>query len=50
MLCLQDGDYCTPDPCLHGGTCYNGADSYICVCDNGYHGIICETSTNISNY
>ena len=30
---------------MNGGTCSNGADSYICECDSGYTGVDCETTS-----
>ena len=44
---LSDIDDCTPNPCLYGGTCVDGVDSYTCTCIAGYNGINCGTSKYI---
>src|SRR5436190_5842568 len=36
-------DHCSPNPCIHGGTCENGAAGYTCQCAPGYTGTSCET-------
>ena len=33
---------CTPNPCLHEGTCVESADHYRCECAPGYHGPLCQ--------
>jgi len=38
-----DIDDCTPDPCLHGGTCVDGVNKYTCTCAPGYEDINCQT-------
>jgi hypothetical protein len=38
----QDPDNCTPNPCMNGGTCTDGIDSYACVCVEGLSGSNCE--------
>ena len=35
---------CHSMPCLNSGTCtVVGVDSYMCICQVGYHGALCET-------
>nr|QKY88634.1 neurexin 4-like [Tetracapsuloides bryosalmonae] len=37
-------DYCTPNPCLHGGYCTQNTLNYSCIClHTGYTGVDCET-------
>lgn len=41
-LSYQGADLCLPiNPCLHGGTCYNALDTYICHCPPRYSGNNC---------
>ena len=49
MLIIQitDIDDCEPNPCEHGGTCTDGADSYTCECVDGYTGVDCQTSMTL---
>ena len=35
---------CSSDPCLNGGTCLNGANSFVCQCVTGFMGSACETA------
>ncbi len=41
---IPDIDECLPDPCLNGGTCIDGDNSYICSCLPGYDGVNCSNS------
>ena len=36
---------CEPVPCIHG-SCTDDYNSYICVCESGYTGTICDQGTN----
>ena len=36
--CGTNIDDCASFPCQHGGTCVDGADTYICVCTSGFQG------------
>lgn len=38
-----DVDECASVPCMNGGSCVDGIDSYSCVCAAGYSGILCQT-------
>ena len=40
---FADIDDCSPDPCLNGGTCRDGVNSFTCTCALGYNGITCST-------
>ena len=41
-LSYSGADLCLPiNPCLHGGTCYNALDTYICHCPPRYSGNNC---------
>ena len=45
LLCIVDSKPCDSNPCLHSGTCTNGAvKGYTCKCSAGYTGPICEHS------
>ena len=37
-----DFNDCDPSPCINGGSCIDGVDSYTCVCHPGYQGNNCE--------
>ena len=37
-LCESNIDDCAGDPCLNGGTCIDGLNSYECECAEGYVG------------
>ena len=39
-----DIDECTSNPCLHGGTCIDQVNKYVCNCPAGTEGDRCETS------
>ena len=39
-----DINECAGDPCLNGGTCTDGVNSYTCSCAAGFTGKDCETS------
>ena len=41
------GEYnCVGDPCKNGGRCLDGANTYSCVCPEGYNGRQCENDIN----
>ena len=37
-----DNNECNSNPCINGGTCMNGVNSYTCNCRPGYSGTRCE--------
>lgn len=39
--CQYRIDDCAEDPCLFG-TCFDGSNSYLCVCESGYNGTNCD--------
>ncbi|TNF33867.1 MAG: hypothetical protein EP329_07855 [Deltaproteobacteria bacterium] len=43
--CAVDHDDCAPNPCLNGGTCTDGVDSFTCACVGAWTGTTCEIST-----
>ena len=42
--CAVNHDDCAPDPCLNGGTCSDGVDSFSCACAAGYEGPTCAVN------
>jgi len=36
-------NYCSPNPCLNGGTCTNTTSTYTCTCAGGWGGSNCAT-------
>lgn len=43
MLADSDVNECASNPCLHGSTCIDHANSFTCNCATGYTGTQCET-------
>ena len=43
--CEANIDECASAPCLHGGACADGADSFSCSCAASYSGDLCEVPT-----
>ena len=43
-LFFLDIDECKSTPCLNGGLCVDGINSYTCKCKENYMGKNCETS------
>ena len=37
-LCENDIDECAEEPCLHGGTCEDGVNEYVCNCSSVWSG------------
>lgn len=42
MLLITDINECDPNPCEFGATCVDGANSFACVCQQGFKGFRCE--------
>ena len=40
--CEATLDGCDPNPCLNGGSCFDGAQSVYCMCPDGWDGATCE--------
>ncbi|CAL8091500.1 unnamed protein product [Calicophoron daubneyi] len=45
--CHEPVNHCEEDPCLNGGTCINGLESYECLCEDGFVGEQCETPLDL---
>ena len=41
----ENPDDCASNPCLNGGTCYDGFRNFTCVCAGGYSGANCSGKT-----
>eukprot|EP00057_Strongylocentrotus_purpuratus_P007066 XP_011661540.1 PREDICTED: uncharacterized protein LOC105437059 [Strongylocentrotus purpuratus] len=48
-LPCTDPNECEPNPCLNGGTCTDGVNSFSCTCRAGYYGPICDEGINECN-
>ena len=46
--CQTNIDECAVNPCLNGGTCADGINSYTCTCPAGYGGATCSCATSSS--
>ena len=44
---ISDIDECVSNPCLNGGTCHDGVNSFTCTCTLGYIGPTCNQSRYI---
>ncbi len=45
FACDHNIDDCAAQPCLNGGACTDGVNSYTCTCAAGFSGTNCETPT-----
>ena len=43
-IIFSDIDNCDPNPCVNGGVCTDGINSYTCTCAEGYTGENCVES------
>ena len=39
-FCEEHINECASNPCLHGGTCFDGINDFRCACKDGFEGII----------
>jgi len=47
LLCDNNSDYCSPNPCQHDGTCSSEDDAFSCDCTGtGFEGTKCQTNIN----
>jgi len=44
---FADIDECSSSPCMSGGTCKDGDNSFTCTCVSGYSGAMCNIGRNI---
>ena len=42
IFILSDIDECNPNPCLHGGNCFDAVNNYTCICMVGFTGQNCQ--------
>lgn len=42
--CFADINDCSPDPCASTGTCQDQVNGYMCDCDDGYDGTLCDNN------
>ena len=47
LYICTDIDECDSDPCLNSGTCFDQIDGFICQCQEGYAGDVCEISKKL---
>lgn len=45
--CSRHIDNCASSPCLNGGSCVDGVQSFTCQCAPGYTGVLCETKSPV---
>ena len=38
-----DADECASDPCYNNATCVDQVNDVMCICDEGFTGLFCET-------
>ncbi|KAM6953504.1 cubilin [Aplochiton taeniatus] len=41
--CNQNVNECASNPCLNGGTCHDGLNSFSCTCNDQWTGPLCQT-------
>lgn len=48
-LCV-DIDECNSDPCQNDGTCVDQVDGFMCQCQDGYAGDMCDISKDVRKW
>lgn len=43
---FSDGDMCESGPCFNG-TCQDGIGKFVCICNNGWEGRLCQNGKRI---
>uniref|UniRef100_A0A7S0BCD7 EGF-like domain-containing protein n=1 Tax=Rhodosorus marinus TaxID=101924 RepID=A0A7S0BCD7_9RHOD len=44
---IEDGDECSPNPCLNGATCVDQVADFTCLCKRGFTGERCERAIGL---
>jgi hypothetical protein len=39
---IVDIDDCASNPCQHNGVCSDLTNGFVCTCDDGFYGTLCE--------
>ena len=44
-----DIDDCADEPCQNGGTCVDQVNGFVCMCEDGFEGDVCQTGTTMDS-